>query len=124
MRRRRRSSARSSANPLDALGIGIDDVGTYATEIHNPEITEPQGGGDVADRNYKMLAGLGVLRGELDTRRHPGVRAGPRLPGFAPTQGHIASAMPVAPARARAHARGRSAPNDADGQGLAVPRDG
>ena len=65
-------------DPLDALGIGITDVGTYATEIHNPEITEPQGGGDVADRNYKMLAGLGVLRGELDARRHPGVRARPR----------------------------------------------
>ena len=31
--------------PLDALGLRLTDVGTYATEIHNPEITEPQGGG-------------------------------------------------------------------------------
>ena len=63
-------------DPLDALGIAIADVGTYATEIHNPEITEPQGGGDVADRNYRMLAGLGVVRGELDTRAtSPGSRA-------------------------------------------------
>ena len=84
-------------NPLDALGIGIADVGTYATEIHNPEITEPQGGGDVADRNYKMLAGLGVLRDELTRADIPGFARAHGLPGFAPTQGHIASAMPWLP---------------------------
>jgi betaine reductase len=84
-------------NPLDALGIGIADVGTYATEIHNPEITEPQGGGDVADRNYKMLAGLGVLRDELTRADIPGFARAYGLPGFAPTQGHIASAMPWLP---------------------------
>jgi glycine/sarcosine/betaine reductase complex component C subunit beta len=80
--------------PLDALGIRITDVGTYATEIHNPEITEPQGGGDVGDRNYKMLAGLGVLRGELTRDDIPGFARAHGMPGFAPTQGHIASAMP------------------------------
>ncbi len=80
--------------PLDALGIGIEGVGTYATEIHNPEITEPQGGGDVADRNYKMLAGLGVLRGELARDDIPGFARLHGMPGFAPTQGHIASAVP------------------------------
>ena len=48
------------------MGLTIGDVDRYATEIHNPEITEPQGGGDVADRNYKMLAGLGVVRGEME----------------------------------------------------------
>ena len=83
--------------PLDALGIGITDVGTYATEIHNPEITEPQGGGDVADRNYKMLAGLGVLRDELTRDDIPGFARAHGLPGFAPTQGHIASAVPWLP---------------------------
>ena len=83
--------------PLDALGIGIADVGTYATEIHNPEITEPQGGGDVADRNYKMLAGLGVLRGELTRDDIPGFARAHGMPGFAPTQGHIASAVPWLP---------------------------
>jgi betaine reductase len=84
-------------SPLDALGIGIADVGTYATEIHNPEITEPQGGGDVADRNYKMLAGLGVLRDELTRADIPGFARAHGLPGFAPTQGHIASAVPWLP---------------------------
>jgi hypothetical protein len=93
--------------PLDALGIGITDVETYATELHNPEITEPQGGGDVPDRNYRMLAGLGVLRGELDERDIPGFPRARGLPGFAPTQGHIASAIPWLP-----HALARMATGD------------
>ncbi|MEP6759597.1 MAG: DUF5940 domain-containing protein [Actinomycetota bacterium] len=84
-------------DPLDALGIGMTDVGTYATEIHNPEITEPQGGGDVADRNYRMLAGLGVLRGELTRDDIQGFAKAHGMPGFAPTQGHIASAVPWLP---------------------------
>ncbi|MGZ8580883.1 MAG: DUF5940 domain-containing protein [Actinomycetota bacterium] len=83
--------------PLDAMGIGIDDVDTFATEIHNPEITEPQGGGDVADRNYKMLAGLGVVRGELERSDIAGFARAHGLPGFSPTQGHIASAVPWIP---------------------------
>lgn len=83
--------------PLDAIGIGIEDVDVYATEIHNPEITEPQGGGDVADRNYKMLAGLGVVRGELGRADIEGFSFARGMPGFAPTQGHIASAVPWIP---------------------------
>ncbi len=84
-------------DPLDSLGIAITDVGTYATEIHNPEITEPQGGGDVANRNYRMLAGLGVVRGELDKSAIPTFARDHGMPGFAPTQGHIASAVPWLP---------------------------
>jgi betaine reductase len=84
-------------SPLDALGLKIGDVGTYATEIHNPEITEPQGGGDVADRNYRMLAGLGVVRGELAREEMTGFARAHGMPGFAPTQGHIASAIPWLP---------------------------
>jgi glycine/sarcosine/betaine reductase complex component C subunit beta len=83
--------------PLDVLGLAITDVGTYATEIHNPEVTEPQGGGDVADRNYKMLAGLGVVRGELTRDDISSFQRSHGLPGFAPTQGHIASAVPWIP---------------------------
>jgi hypothetical protein len=83
--------------PLDAIGIGIADVGTYATEIHNPEVTQPQGGGDVPDRNYKMLAGLGVVRGEWERSDIAGFARVHGLPGFAPTQGHIASAVPWLP---------------------------
>jgi glycine/sarcosine/betaine reductase complex component C subunit beta len=83
--------------PLDALGLAITDVETYATELHNPEITEPQGGGDVPDRNYRMLAGLGVLRKELAEAEIPGFARAHGLPGFAPTQGHVASAIPWLP---------------------------
>jgi len=83
--------------PLDALGVKIGDIGRYATEIHNPEITEPQGGGDVADRNYRMLAGLGVVRGELAREDIAGFARAYGMPGFAPTQGHIASAIPWLP---------------------------
>jgi betaine reductase len=83
--------------PLDALGIGIKDVDVYATEIHNPEITEPQGGGDVPDRNYRMLSGLGVTRGELTRDDIPGFARSHGMPGFSPTQGHIASAVPWLP---------------------------
>ena len=107
--RRRRSDARRSRRapqaqlealvgaPLDALGLKVGDVGRYATEIHNPEITEPQGGGDVADRNYRMLAGLGVVRGELAREDIAGFARAHGMPGFAPTQGHIASAVPWLP---------------------------
>ena len=83
--------------PLDAMGVRITEVDKYATEIHNPEITEPQGGGDVADRNYRMLAGLGVLRDELEAGDIEGFARRFGLPGFSPTQGHIASAMPWLP---------------------------
>ena len=75
----------------------IGDIGRYATEIHNPEITEPQGGGDVADRNFRMLAGLGVVRGELAREDIAGFARAHGMPGFAPTQGHIASAVPWLP---------------------------
>jgi betaine reductase len=83
--------------PLDAMGIRITDVATYATELHDPEVTEPAGGGDVADRNYKMLAGLGVVRGDLTKDQMAQFVHDHGLPGFSPTQGHIASAMPWLP---------------------------
>jgi glycine/sarcosine/betaine reductase complex component C subunit beta len=93
--------------PLDALGLSMTDVETYATELHNPEITEPQGGGDVPDRNYRMVAGLGVLRGELAQEDIPGFARAHGLPGFASTQGHVASAIPWLP-----HALDRMAAGD------------
>jgi betaine reductase len=79
---------------LRALGWGFRDVDKYATELHNPELTEPSGSGDVPQLNYKVIAGLAALAGEIApgdiaafTRTHG-------LPGFSPTQGHIASAVP------------------------------
>jgi betaine reductase len=90
--------------PLDRLGRRIVDVARYSTELHDPEITEPAGGGDVPDRNYRMLAALAAMRGELEKAEIPGFAREHGLPGFAPTQGHIASAVPWLP-----HALGRLA---------------
>jgi glycine/sarcosine/betaine reductase complex component C subunit beta len=83
--------------PLESLGRRIGDVDRYATELHDPDITEPAGGGDVPERNYRMIAGLGVLRGELRRDVLPRFSREHGLPGFAPTQGHIASAVPWLP---------------------------
>ena len=66
--------------------------------------------------------GSACVRGELDTDDIPAFARAHGMPGFAPTQGHIASAVPWLPhALARMRAR-RAAPNDVDREGLAVPR--
>ncbi len=83
--------------PLDRLGMKMTDIGRYATELHNPEITEPSLGGNVPDRNYRMMAALAVLRSELEAKDVPEFAQRYGLPGFAPTQGHIASAIPWLP---------------------------
>lgn len=83
--------------PLEYLGKRIVDIDRYATELHNPEITEPAGGGNVPERNYRMLAALAVLRGEIDRGEIASFERAHGLPGFAPTQGHIASAVPWLP---------------------------
>lgn len=83
--------------PLDRLGLSMLDIDDYATELHNPEITEPQGSGNVPERNYKTIAALAVRRGDL-TRPEIGDFVATRgMPGFAPTQGHIASALCYVP---------------------------
>ena len=91
-----------SIAPLDRLGLTMTDVDDYATELHNPEITEPQGSGNVPERNYKTLAALAVRRGDLDRADMGDFVANRGMPGFAPTQGHIASALCYVP-----HARAR-----------------
>jgi betaine reductase len=88
--------------PLERLGLGMLDVDDYATELHNPELTEPQGSGNVPERNYKTIAALAVRAGQL-AREDMGDFVEQRgMPGFAPTQGHIASALCYVP-----HARAR-----------------
>ena len=80
--------------PLARLGIGLRDVDKYATELQNPELTEPAGSGDVARRNYQLLAALAVATGEITRADMPAFVTRHGLPGFSPTQGHIASAIP------------------------------
>jgi betaine reductase len=88
--------------PFARAGLRILDVDRYAVELHNPEITEPAGSGNVPKTNYRTIASLGVLLGQLERadidtfeRRHG-------MPGFSPTQGHIPAALPYL-----AHARDR-----------------
>ncbi|WP_026477799.1 glycine/sarcosine/betaine reductase complex component C subunit beta, partial [Alkaliphilus transvaalensis] len=52
--------------PLDKGGLKITDVDKYSVEMQNPDITKPAGAGDVPEANYKMIAALGVKRGELE----------------------------------------------------------
>jgi hypothetical protein len=83
--------------PLERLGRGIVDVDRYATELHDPEITEPAGAGNVPSRNYKLIGALAVRRGELPREELDAFEREHGLPGFSPTQGHVASAVPWLP---------------------------
>ena len=80
--------------PLDKGGLKITDIDKYSVEMQNPDITKPAGAGDVPEANYKMIAALGVRRGEMERQDVAtfGQRHG--MPGWAPTQGHIPSGVP------------------------------
>jgi betaine reductase len=83
--------------PLSRLGRGVLDVDRYSTELHDPEITEPAGAGNVPERNYRLIAAMAVRRGELARELLDGFERTHGLPGFSPTQGHVASAVPWLP---------------------------
>lgn len=86
--------------PLTKGGYKILDIDRYAAELVNPEIIEPTGCGDIAQRNYKMIASLGVLKGEIDRSEIEDQIYRFGVPGFAPNQGHIPSGVPyIGPAR-------------------------
>lgn len=80
--------------PLRRLGLGFRDVDKYATELHNPELTEPAGSGNVPLLNYKLIAALAARAGAIPKSGLDEFVHVHGLPGFAPTQGHIASALP------------------------------
>tara|TARA_B100000029_G_scaffold495626_1_gene560809 strand:+ start:69 stop:722 length:654 start_codon:yes stop_codon:yes gene_type:complete len=82
------------SEPLSRAGLQFSDVDRFATELHDPDITEPSGSGDVAMRNYRLLAGLAAISGEIDRSDRDDFVRTRGLPGFSPTQGHIASAIP------------------------------
>ncbi len=81
--------------PLDRLGLKLNDVDKFATEMHNPEITEPQGSGNVPKTNYRTIASFAVLRNEINREDIDRFVETHGMPGFSPTQGHIPSAIPV-----------------------------
>jgi betaine reductase len=81
--------------PLDRLGLKLTDIDKYATEMHNPELTEPQGSGNVPRINYRIIGSFAVLRKEIERSALEDFIKTHGMLGFSPTQGHIASAVPV-----------------------------
>jgi hypothetical protein len=91
---------------LRRAGLRFSDVDRYIGELHNPEITVPAGGGDVPDKNYRMIAACALEAGEITRDGLQGFVVTRGVPGFAPTQGHVASAacfVPHAVEMLRAH---------------------
>ncbi|MBW6462957.1 MAG: glycine reductase [Firmicutes bacterium] len=80
--------------PLDKIGLTIPDIDKYSTELHNPEITEPAGSGNVPKNNYRMIGGLAVMQGQLPREELDQFEKIHGMPGYSPTQGHIPSALP------------------------------
>jgi glycine/sarcosine/betaine reductase complex component C subunit beta len=87
-------------SPLHKAGLTIPQVDRYAVELHNPEITEAGGSGNVARTNYRTIASLAVLSGQLPLAGVDGFERAHGMPGYVPTQGHIPAALPYL-----AHAR-------------------
>lgn len=81
-------------SPLERFGCRIVDIDKYAVELHNPDITEPNGNGNVPRGNYRIIASMAVMRGEMERSGIEGFERTHGMPGFSPTQGHIASAVP------------------------------
>jgi betaine reductase len=81
-------------DPLTKLGLGFEDVDKYAAELHIPEITLPAGAGDVPLANFKMIAALAVMKGQLEKAKMGDFVTRKGVPGFAHTQGHIPSGVP------------------------------
>jgi betaine reductase len=79
--------------PLAKLGMKLIDVDRYGVELHNPEITVPSGSGDVPRTNYLTLAALAVMRGQIQRNQMEDFVRAHGMLGYAPTQGHIPSAI-------------------------------
>ena len=57
-------------------------------------MTEPAGSGNVPLLNYRVIAGLAAMGKQITPAQVPDFVAAHGMPGFSPTQGHIASAVP------------------------------
>lgn len=80
--------------PLDALGLNLDDIDRFAPELHNQELMELSGSGDVAHKNYRMIAAMAVRAGIIARSDMADFVSRVGMPGFAPPQGHIPSGVP------------------------------
>jgi len=79
--------------PLAKMGMRLTDIDRYGVELHNPEITVPSGSGDVPRTNYLTLAALAVMRGLIVKNQMQDFVRARGMVGYAPTQGHIPSAI-------------------------------
>ena len=82
------------SQPLKKLGLRFTDVDRYAVELHDPDVTEPAGSGNVPLINYRAIAALAVMDGQLTPPEMPAFVRNHGLPGYVPTQGHIPSGVP------------------------------
>ncbi|MEE8326710.1 MAG: glycine/sarcosine/betaine reductase complex component C subunit beta, partial [candidate division NC10 bacterium] len=89
-------------DPLERLELGVASVDRFVTELHNPDVTVPAKGGDVAERGYRMLAAVLASSGKMERGEIGGFVRKKGVPGYAPTQGHIASAFVYVPHALRA----------------------
>lgn len=96
-----------AVTPLEKLGLSLTSVDKISTELHNPEVTVPQGSGNVPLNNYKLLAALAVMRGEIKREDLDAFIAQKGMPGFSPTQGHVPAAVPFLGHAAEAMAEGK-----------------
>lgn len=82
-------------DPLAAIGLKIPDVAKYSAEMQIPEMTVPAGAGDVPVQNLKMIGALAVKKGQLERKELMNFVGKHGYAGFAPTQGHIPSGVPI-----------------------------
>lgn len=81
-------------NPLEKANLKVTDIDKYTVEMQNPDVTKPAGAGDVPEANYKMIAAIGVKKGDLDRSQLAEFVEKHGMSGWAPTQGHIPSGVP------------------------------
>ncbi len=82
-------------DPLAKIGKKIPDINKFSAEMQIPEMTLPAGAGDVPTQNIKMIGALAVKSGQLDRKDMPKFVEEHGYQGFAPTQGHIPSGVPI-----------------------------
>lgn len=81
-------------NPLEKANLKITDIDKYTVEMQNPDVTKPAGAGDVPEANYKMIAAIGVKKGDIERNQLAEFVEKHGMSGWAPTQGHIPSGVP------------------------------
>ncbi len=82
------------SEPLSKSGLAFTEIDKYALELQNPDITEATGTGDVTERNYRYIGALAMQNGDITREEIAQFSSHHGMPGFSPTQGHIASAIP------------------------------